>query len=266
MAAPPAHTGALHGDVAVARHAARQAQHGQLTGTPHAMQLGRAAVALAAGICLLVADAAAQRTTVWTSGQLREALRSSGVDVVILKRSITLNPDDWSSQRPARVLCRAGNMLKTVTGTAPAWFWNKVKPAPKLGPFFALDFNGLVDVMRIGPNCTLHMQSLELLSYMQQDGTPAAYFGGLPAIDAARSGPGATLSWSNVVSFVRVGLPVKTVYSFMNGTTGGLTEYADKNSSQYCYLTTRDWKKQTCVPGVRIARCVCASGARTDYA
>ena len=215
-----------------------------------------------AGIFLLVAGATAPAAagslrytvTVSNSSALRAALNNSLVDEVFVVASIALDPADWSRDTPVLVTCdKLNNGTKYVSGVAGGYYNSRTKAINGFAALVALDFRGLVGIIRIGPGCLLELQYLEVLNHMQQDGTTDVYTGGMPAIDAAGSGPGAWLGWWKVNSYMPVGLPVPMIAKALNKNTPWVSFKED--SDAYCYMTTRVWTP-VCASGVRHISCV----------
>ena len=207
-----------------------------------------AAALLAACLIILAATPAlASSVTVYTSYGLRAALNNPKISGVFILISMVLDPVDWST---------------TVRLTRDVYVYGGL-PDPYM---VSLDFNGLVDIIQLGSGVTLELGYVELLGHMQHDGTADAYLHGMPAIDAAGSGPDASLLLYDSVSYVPVGLPMSDVRKAMNRLA---QTYVTGDSSSYrfpvtvsllnatCYTTSRIWRQPACGPGVRHFPCHC---------
>ena len=217
-----------------------------------------------------------------SSSELRAALSSTNVWIVVLTGTVVLHPADWAT--PVRLTHHV-----QVQGYDGGSTYRAEYPVP---PLVTLDCSGLKSIIQIGDGAALQLWRLELLNHMQHDGTPEAYSCGMPIIDAAASGVGATLIWWNVVSYVPVGLPLsvignyawRRVYAQMEA-DGYFNDGADEDyrintavnrviysedANAMCYKTSRRYE-EICRPVVRLGRgrgrrwwwrCMLASWAR----
>ena len=198
--------------------------------------------------------------------QLRAALSSESIWIVVLTGTVILDPADWAT--PVRL---AHDVQVQGYDTDTSAF--REDPSPAL---VTLDCNGLSNIIQIGEGSALQLYRLELLNHMRHDGTPDAYAKGMPIIDAAASGAG-TLIWRMVVSYVPVGLPLDSIAAYAKNRVYWTLEdegYFTKTDADYrantianvvltsgtaanayyCYMASRRYN-EICRPKVRLVVC-----------